>query len=345
MNGRNDNENPAGGAASSAQGIFSTPELTVDTEKIAPNPQSRDQSRVAAFFANTEASQRAQNPNNSPAANGNIIPATATEDIVIDNGKQKNKKIPLIIAAVVAAVLVIAGIATAFVIDNSNKSAVFASFNDYLTYLENGPADNSIEGLDSLPTYYLFVVDDLALNNTAKQEYIDDLINKYQIFSDQLTETNLDINGVSHDVIIERTRSNFVVLKAVSNVLLIDTLQDQLLNTYVTSGKNAAYNFIQEQFAIDSDIEIVSSLVGYLQQYFSVELSLLDIYYNYGCINGVSISATCRIELTKINNTFNELIAQQEQLLYLIQAYYTQVQYTFQGSTERLTNIFGSNHA
>lgn len=101
--GQNKNPNDSG----APQGIFSTPELTVDTEKVnqaSAASEEKARSRVASIFANTETGKQAQKLNDAMGMNSQPVDG----DIVIDNrGRKKRSKVPIIVAVVV---LVLAGV-------------------------------------------------------------------------------------------------------------------------------------------------------------------------------------------------------------------------------------------
>lgn len=98
----NDKQKSAENSASPRPGIFSTPDLTVDTEKLAQAVPSADsnKSRIASVFANTDATRQAQQ---------STITSTPLEgDIVLNGTPKKRSKVPIIIliAAILTAILV-----------------------------------------------------------------------------------------------------------------------------------------------------------------------------------------------------------------------------------------------
>lgn len=136
-----DNANKAsGGSAAGAQGIFSTPELTVDTEKIAQNNTNNEKKRVASIFANTDAGQRSQKLNNAMGVSSQPI----TEDLVIQNGPKKKSKLPIILAVVVL-IVVVGGLVGWMVMRNNDSSEISLSnaFDAYVNYLLFGKEDIS----------------------------------------------------------------------------------------------------------------------------------------------------------------------------------------------------------
>lgn len=98
------------------QGIFSTPELTVDAEKLAQNAEvtkEASRAKIASIFANTETGQQAQKLNDAM----NVGAEHVTEDIVIDSGRKKKSKVPIIMA-IVALALIAVGVGAWFLVQN-----------------------------------------------------------------------------------------------------------------------------------------------------------------------------------------------------------------------------------
>lgn len=121
----NGHENDANGATPSADdgasggGIFSTPDLTIESENIPANvggapvidetagtPSSDNSSRIASAFANTDATSQLQDVNAIMQSRSNMTTSTATGDIKLAPSTKPKSKAPLIIIVL----LVLAGV-------------------------------------------------------------------------------------------------------------------------------------------------------------------------------------------------------------------------------------------
>ncbi len=166
-------------------GIFSTPELSVNTENLpaAEAELSEDnKSRIAAAFQGTEASQKqaeAREMNEAALARSDI-PSTATDDIKLPGGKKKHRKAPLIILAVLALLAVSGGIVwygaqsgwfggEAPVAETNPFYEAKVVFARYANYLLFGEEKDVLDGeFEANRTY---TVDEQLESETFDQEY------------------------------------------------------------------------------------------------------------------------------------------------------------------------------
>lgn len=130
---------------SQGQGIFSTPDLTIDAEKIAPTDNEREKNRVASIFASTETGKQAQRLND--AMGMNLQPAEG--DIIVKDHTKKRSKMPIVIAIVVVCVLVAGGIFFAFGSTSSDSGTIELAkkhFDQYASYILYGEEKDDLEG-------------------------------------------------------------------------------------------------------------------------------------------------------------------------------------------------------
>lgn len=125
---------------SAAQGgIFSTPDLTVDTEKLAQINQANqvtsaasDKTRVASFFANTDATKQAQQ---------SVITAQPLEGDLVINNVPKKSKMPIIVMVVLLVISMI-GIVVLFAVNRPESkdsySQVKTAFLEFSNFVLNG---------------------------------------------------------------------------------------------------------------------------------------------------------------------------------------------------------------
>ena len=96
-------------------GIFSTPELTVNTENAAVEGtelSDENKSRIAAAFQSTDATQKQQEAQamNAAALAASDIPSTATGDIKLQGEKKRRKKWPVVVLLVLLLALIGGGV-------------------------------------------------------------------------------------------------------------------------------------------------------------------------------------------------------------------------------------------
>lgn len=135
----NDKQKSTENNSSARPGIFSTPDLTIDTEKLTQAAPSTDanKARIASVFANTDATRQAQQ---------SVITSAPLEgDVIINNVPKKRRKWPIIVLAVVA-VSIIALVVVLIISQTGQKSAyekVKTAFLEYANFTLHGEVSTS----------------------------------------------------------------------------------------------------------------------------------------------------------------------------------------------------------
>lgn len=336
-----DNDEHANNASSTQGGIFSTPDLTVNDGNIAQpisNPEG-ERKRVASIFANTDTGRQAQRLNDAMEAQTTPI----TEDLVINNGPRAKSKLPLIIALVVL-VVVAAGIGGWAIINsfsNNNPDAnvaltpqeAFVRYKNLITYGDENTADfGSISDSD----WFIFQLRNGGLNNVSMQEYINKVSQSYDGFSG-IASTKAEDRG---DIDMNQyARLLDLFLKGGS----LKLIQQNILDEFLKRGSESAYSYIQELIPKQPDDEeyqsmiIVSDAIGtFLQD----ELTLLEIYEGWGCIDDNSVSMSCVDTRTVGHVAYNELADSQSAAQQTIISYLRVLQIPFVELTNVLVNMF-----
>lgn len=156
---KEENQPSDGNAAKTPQGIFSSSDLSVNSEnleEIKPELSDENKSRIASAFAQTDATQKhdqlADQMAEQNAVSGTVLPAgsfgnnsttsTATGDIHIPGAKKKSK-LPLVLAAL-ALIVVIGGVVAWLVLGRKNSNGgetiqeLYANFMDYINNSPDG---------------------------------------------------------------------------------------------------------------------------------------------------------------------------------------------------------------
>lgn len=310
--------NPSNDDAQNQQrGIFSTPELTVNTEKITADIEAAaetSRAKIASIFANTETGKQAQRLNDAMG----VSAAPATEDIVIDNGIKKKKKWTIVVA-VTALVLAAVGVGWHFLLQdktprvNTDYKSAFYSYANF--FLHNTESSSEIEGLYQYgDTYYIG-----TLRNEAQiDEHFAKSEEKYQQFlevfreyekqhPDDETALNLTDSVKTYYEDLDLAR----YLAAKPNISI-----DTLLGAYLEDPNEVVVD-INEYYGSFTESTVESTrLYGsdYRGQLLELVSGAFDIYTQRDCIDDGQISVTCRqdttdAQLANANQTLNDFNA------------------------------------
>lgn len=303
---------------SAPQGIFSTPELTVDTEKIAPAQNSTDsKARVASFFANTDASKQAEQVQNAMTTPANY----ATEDLVINNGgKKKRSFLPIIIAVVV--ILAVVGGVTYFIIQNTtgNQSATRTletakqDFAKFATYALLGEADNNLTGnYDESQTYNLynqFYDEDTNIEywDTA-EKYLDTAIDTYAALGESANVEQL--------ALLEEYRKDF---KFLAQYKINDDYlaNEEIASKVLSSGVENTQEFIRNYYQAYDDLHTVLTQ-DFISQKISASMKyaeLIELYSRAGCFANGILQEACVNMSDEDRESIEEILPEYNQHLY-----------------------------
>lgn len=282
-----DNANKAsGGSAAGAQGIFSTPELTVDTEKIAQNNTNNEKKRVASIFANTDAGQRSQKLNNAMGVSSQPI----TEDLVIQNEPKKKSKLPIILVVVVL-IAVVGGLVGWIVMRNGGGQATVTNatieearqkFDEFATYILFGKSENNLSGeYDSSTTYELS-------RQASSSNYDADFWNKASASLETAVTTYNSVKDKQDTSLLsylQNYQKDLEFLKLYTE--LDDVSEEQLYRSYSQSGTDTAKEYVDNfynKYLTDEMSALGRSILEHRQQQFKYYVDVLDAYNAQGCL-------------------------------------------------------------
>lgn len=321
---KEENQSSDGNVTQTPQGIFSSPDLSVNSEnleEIKPELSKENKSRIASAFAKTDATQKQDRLSEQMAeqdvVSGTVILAinsttsTATGDIKLSGAKKKSK-LPLVLAALVL-LAVIGGVATWLVLGRKDSGSTQPAtakeaFSAYEDYLKNGPENlrGDQERGDS-DEYFLFgVTNSNIISESELSSYVKELTTKYDTFSSMLGDTE-SLGEVSID---QYSRMLALFAKSAS----LRELRQGLLDRYLDNGANSAYNYISEVVPKQPDGEeyyAMKKISSALEAYLNDELNLVELYQDIGCIDGRTINTACGDEEGYTNLAFMELRAEQ----------------------------------
>lgn len=317
--------------SSARQGIFSTPNLTVDTEKLAQasSAENANKTRVASFFANTDATRQAQQP---------VIASQPVEgDVIIDNAPKKRSKLPIII---LVAVVIIAIIVTVVLIISKNTTpgtdgniSAQEAFNSYYELLTKGPKDYEGEKPDE---WFLFSLPyQINLDLSQKNQYIADLLESFGVFSRAAVGIS-DLGSYSS------------LLQQLSYGIYPSALDSMITNEYLKDGNpRTAYQLVNNLAPeLSEDRTNYFSITSGLRRYALAELNLVELYATNGCIKDGIFEYTCTQNLLDSDRgTVNDLLQQQENALAAIKRVIVldKSQFTYRTQTLKET-VGGDDH-
>lgn len=296
MDGHDNDADKATGTGG-AQGIFSTPELTVDTEKLAQNTKQNERSRVASIFANTDAGQRSQKLDDAMGLDS-IAPAQVTEDITINNAPRKRSKAPIIIA-VVALLAVIGGVTAWMVMKNINKpqaeehstiEQTKEQFTQYATYLLFGKEEDHLTGEYSSARFY--TLDEQMSSSDEANEYWNTLLKQLDISLDSFNSTGINDQYLTN--YLETHRQNMNFLNASRKVG--DPSEEYLISQFSDNGTEKAKAALKEYFFEFTKLDQRTSAQMYydykIEQY-AAFLDAIQMYNEAGCLVDATLDDNC----------------------------------------------------
>ncbi len=292
MDGHDDKNGAQDSAGFVKGGIFSTPDLTIETENIPEatiSDRANNKSRISAAFAQTDATQQ-----NQALLEGrqNSFASTATGDIKVGGAKKKNK-MPLLIIAAIAVVAVIGG-AMAILMGGGGKKFVTigdakTKFINYATYILFDDTLDVLDGeFERNHSYELSRQVSKESLDFAFWEKATDLLEN--AISDYDSISNKNNTAVS---LLQSYRTDYMYLK--SYLTLGDISVDTLLERFLNDGEEAAKQYVSSFYGglisdyADLGDDVVSERIVQYRSY----IDALSIYSRNGCIDDGKIIESC----------------------------------------------------
>lgn len=294
----NDKQKSAENSASPRPGIFSTPDLTVDTEKLAQAVPSADsnKSRIASVFANTDATRQAQQ---------STITSTPLEgDIVLNGAPKKRSKTPIIVIIACLVIIMSVTVTTIALMGAHDKTSDISSktaktdFDHFATYLLY-ETEKDILRDEYEPTREYAV----ARNMGTSQE------------NDRFWEEVLRLFGTarqSYDELFRADESSLNILDSYSkNLIFLDTYRkkdmsdiNNIISEYVDYGYDFAFSKLEDFYADMNNINNATSLQYYnfIIKEYEAMFKLIDYYVEYGCMKNGAIDSTCVKNIVNIED-------------------------------------------
>ena len=293
-----DSDSSADSMPNEQQGIFSTPELTIDAEKLAQNAEeinASSRAKIASIFANTETGQQAQKLNDAMAA----ATAPATEDIVIDNGVKKKKKWPIMVG-ITALIVIVGGVGMWFLVDNLNRQDQTAasvpvslkdSFNAYMNYLAYG-TDSTVDFLfqdfqkDYSVQYPYNIYAESVIagleDGVDRETYIERLYEKYNSLASAYEAAN---DGEQLSSAIKDYFYDYANMPALNSAAITQI--------YIDQGEAGAKQTIDEYYNIDQASEDLKKYAENQRTIASLEVSIIKVATENNCMVDYAIQEVC----------------------------------------------------
>lgn len=313
-------------ASGAAKGIFSTPDLTVNTENLPQNQpvkpagsaarfnfgrranrggaNAESSERVASAFAQTDASQQSQRLNEAMLENANAATqSTATGDIQLDVPKKRKKWPWLILGLLVIAVV---GALVFFVLTKNNEGAespkqeisLKEPFYRYVNYLLSGndstdkPADimAMVDTSSAVSEFYK------PFSNSERASYFEkaqSLLNTFVEGAQNNVEVkNSDANVTVHDLAV-MNETQFTSLRKF--IAVPDITLPIMMSYYLQHGADDLISYIQTTYNAftESNDEVLSAIVSRKSEMAASVNSLLGFYTADGCLVAGELDEAC----------------------------------------------------
>jgi len=167
------------------------------------------------------------------------------------------------------------------------------------------------------------------------KEYADSVENKYNIFLG-FSDTNL--GGINLD---RYGRLLDILLKSGS----LRVLQQEVLDIFIKEGSESAYQYIAEVAPKQPDSGEYGSMIlvsDAIKTYLDNELTLLEIYNGWKCIEKESVSMACVDDHATGHKAYDELLNSQSTAQQTIMSYTPGLQKVFTDMTEEIFNALRS---
>jgi len=317
-------------------GIFSTPDLSVNTENL-PNAEAAlsedNKSRIAAAFRGTEASQKqtqAREMNEAALARSDI-PSTATGDIKLPGEKKKHKKAPLIIVAILALLAVGGGVV--WLIGNLSmptKQTVIQTFMHYVDYMEDGPENESHD----LVKPALLHMEENGYTSNEQEQFTKNARQLFQDFRTMFDKSNLSLDANFKQAMDNKLNqySELLDFIIVYNNLYINNAA--LLGVYISNGRDAAIQSITQMLPKYEYNEQLQYPIEKISDYWHKNIAIYDLYSQYGCIDGATLDMGCASAI--FDPELRQLSSYNEMIIDGISLYYNLAIRNFQAATKEI---------
>ncbi len=284
---------------SNAKGIFSTPDLAVDAEKLQrikddEAAQGKQKARVAAFFANTDATKDAQQLNNA-------MSQPASEDVVLQNAPKKKSKAPLIIVAALAVVVAVVAVVIVLNQNNSNNdeaqvtnpTSAQEAFRRYVNFLSTGVAEDTVLQESSFDANQSKLSSIIFSNN--KNESMSFLNNAEELFTSfnseaaRLTSTDEVINASLMDV-LSAMKSQLDAAKEYASITAPNYLE-----IYIQKGAQQVLESTSTLYEdlIKSNNATLKQIAESQQTIAKASVLVYEAYNRSGCISNEQLDENC----------------------------------------------------
>lgn len=310
----NTNNSPTDAGVGNRQAIF-TPQPEAANPPETPQPPTTVNT-AADITPPTPPASDATHPflSNHPTQTFN----TNTGDIILGGAvpKTKQNKRPIFIgvAIILACLAVVAVILMAasgmFGEKQVSTAEVRTKWNEFTTYLENGPegareTNENNEETDDVEEnetevyrrdedeWYIFNLDRYDLPNDQRLQYVQELQSRWQKVSDDISSNETFVTNYAS------------VLKRATNFQLLDYYKTEILQRYAKNDENSVTAYILTLTPDASEAEDINVADTALRNYLLSYTTVVDFYKVHQCLVDGGVDENCSANLSENNDSFN----------------------------------------
>ena len=275
-------------------GIFSTPELTVNTENAAVEGaelSDENKSRIAAAFQSTDATQKQQEAQamNAAALAASDIPSTATGDIKLNTEKKKHGKALVLVLVIIGIIVaVVAYFAVSVLRERASVANVRTAYENYGRTLITGD-----DTLECSPPDNITLLEHLGSSEcsiTAMEIISDRFLGAFEEF-----KTLFDASSFSEDDELSLLVAHQgVYTRIIAQYIRQVEQQDKIIQLYNIGQGDLTVEEINntsiEDVAFDGTLELFAE---YLDLRTSIMIKEYQVYNDSNCLLSGLLDYTC----------------------------------------------------
>lgn len=236
----------------------------------------------------------------------NVVPYNGTpsgghDDILLNNNNNNIRK-RIIIGAIAALVVAIAGIVGFMLFTSSGPQEAKRLFSDLRHYIEEGNGDTE----DKSDIIYAILI--RSDSDESITSYYDTLTKKKNLF--------LESNSKLDEVMLSKYENTLNVL---NNLINHKSVEDRLTSIYKNNGLEAVKTYFNDDIGCEQVDGNIEALCDAERIYYDGIMSRFVTYYDNGCIKGELFDRACLDKKTNNDTQVTEIANHAERVFNKVQ--------------------------